>query len=137
MLAGIQRGRVCISASADGPRLALQARSAHGEAEMGGVLPVESGEVVELTTNVWGGSGLRLRLVVDGAVAFEQPIDSDEAVSTARVRPQRYVRAELVGDFPAEQLPPQAPAGIDLRGWRWALTNPIYCEQKKDTDLHG
>ena len=137
VLAGIQRGRVCISASADGPRLALQARSAHGEAEMGGVLPVESGEVVELTTNVWGGSGLRLRLVVDGAVAFEQPIDSDEAVSTARVRPQRYVRAELVGDFPAEQLPPQAPAGIDLRGWRWALTNPIYCEQKKDTDLHG
>lgn len=137
VLAGIQRGRVCISASPDGPRLDVHARSGDGGAAMGGVLSVSSGETVEVTTTVLGGSGLSLRLIVDGAVAFEQPIDSDEAVSTASIQPQRYLRAELVGDCPPALLPPQAPPAIDLRDWRWALTNPIYCGQKKDTDSHG
>ncbi len=127
VLAGIQRGRVCISASPDGLRLDIQGRSMKGDAEMGGVLPISSGETVEMTTTVQGGSGLLLRLIVDGAVAFEQLIDSTEVVSTASVQPRHYIRAEVVGDCPPELLPPQAPAGIDLRDWRWALTNPIYC----------
>jgi hypothetical protein len=38
------------------------------------------------------------------------------------------VRAEVVGDAPREMLPPNAPAGLDLRDWRWALSNPVYIE---------
>lgn len=128
VLAGIQKGRVCVSASPDGPRLDIQARSAASEALMGDVLPIESGETVAVTTTVWGGSGLLLRLIVDGAVAFEQPVDSDEASIATTLQPQIHIRAELVGDCPPELLPPQAPPGLDLRAWRWALTNPIYCE---------
>lgn len=129
VLEAIRRGRVSISASPDAPRLDVEARSAAGVAEMGEGLSVSPDDIVEVTTTVQGGSGLLLRLVVDGAVAFEQPIDSDEAVYTAGIQPKRYLRAELVGDCPPERLPAQAPPNIDLRDWRWALTNPIYCRQ--------
>lgn len=33
--------------------------------------------------------------------------------------------AKLVGDAPRDLLPPGVPADLDLRGWRWALSNPI------------
>jgi hypothetical protein len=37
-----------------------------------------------------------------------------------------YLRAELVRDFPPEWLPPNAPPGLDLRQWRFAISNPVY-----------
>jgi len=131
VLEAIRQGWVSISASADGPRLDLHARSAGGQAEMGGALPVPAGAGVAVTATVWRGAGLVLRLIVDGAVAFEQTVDGDETRMTASVQPGRALRAELVGDLSPDRLPPNAPTGIDLRGWRWALTNPIYCVDRE------
>lgn len=128
VLEAIRRGRVSISARADGPRLDVEARSAAGVAAMGGTLPVSEGETVDVTVSVWRGKGLRLRLVVDGTVAAEAPVMDDEAVVRFPTRLGRSLRAELIGDCPPALLPPQAPPGIDLRDWRWALTNPIYCD---------
>jgi hypothetical protein len=41
---------------------------------------------------------------------------------------QRYLRAELVGDLSPDLLPADAPAGLDLREWRFAISNPIYIQ---------
>ncbi|MFZ1753091.1 MAG: CehA/McbA family metallohydrolase, partial [Caldilineaceae bacterium] len=131
VLAGIRKGWVSISASPDGPRLEMRAESSVGEAEMGEALAVGGAEPVAVTARVWRGKGLVLRLVVDGDTAFEQRVLDDETTVHASIEPGRSVRAELIGDCPPALLPPQAPADLDLRGWRWALTNPIYCAREE------
>jgi len=135
VLDAIRRGRVSISASPEGPQLNVRAVSAAGEAEIGGVLAIEKDESVEVIVTVWRGNGLTLRLVVDGQAAFEQIVSGDEAIIRTSIPPGRSIRAELMGDCPLEYLPSQAPAGLDLRDWRWALTNPIYCERKEGTQI--
>jgi hypothetical protein len=42
------------------------------------------------------------------------------------IQVRRYVRAEIVGNQRPGDMPPDAPPGIDLRNWRWALSNPVY-----------
>ncbi|HEX6293459.1 MAG TPA: CehA/McbA family metallohydrolase [Herpetosiphonaceae bacterium] len=126
ILDAIRSGRTSISAMPDGPRLDLRATAGGSSAEMGGVLQGTAGAPVEVEVQVERGAGWTLRLVADGVIAHETPIT--DATTTVRhtLAAERYIRAELVGDAPPEILPPNAPPGIDLREWRWALSNPIY-----------
>jgi hypothetical protein len=126
VLSAVQRGRVSLSASPTGPRLDLQATSGSEQVEMGGVLRVANGAPVEVTTTVWSGHGRVLHLIADGEVVAEQTIVGDEASIITLVHAERYVRAELVGDVDPATLPPESPADLDVRDWRWALSNPIY-----------
>jgi hypothetical protein len=76
--------------------------------------------------DVTKGKGWTLRLVVDGAVAHETAIKSDLATVHAELSAGTYVYAELIGDAPPEILPEELPIELDLRGWHWALSNPVY-----------
>ena len=129
-LAGIQEairaGRACISAAPDGPRLDIQATAAAVTAAMGQALPLPPGEAARVTVAVSNGKGLTLQLITEAGVAHETLIDTPAATITVDVPAQRYLRAELTGDMPPDRLPPNAPAGLDLRHWRWALSNPVY-----------
>ena len=128
ILAAILQGHACMSAGPSGPRLELWAEATGQRAMMGDTIHVASGEPVQWTVNVLGGAGLELRLVVDGETRCRHPVTRDEEVVHPRLEAARYVRAELVGDMPAEKLPAGAPSNLDLREWRWALSNPIYLE---------
>ncbi|OUC06196.1 hypothetical protein RY27_22565 [Litorilinea aerophila] len=64
-------------------------------------------------------------MVADGRPALEQPIRQEQAIVHASLPVARYMRAEVVGDMDPALLPVDAPP-VDLRGWRWALSNPIY-----------
>ena len=130
ILDAIRAGRVSISAAPDGPRLLLRGSAGGATAEMGGSLPRTPGEPVSVEVEVERGAGRSLRLVADGAVAAEVPITTASAVIRRSLPVARYLRAELVGDASPTILPPDAPAGIDLRNWRWALSNPIYIDQR-------
>ncbi len=129
VLEGIRSGRVSIGASPDGPRLEMCAASSLGETGMGGVLAVNDSELAEVTIRVWRGAGLALRIIVDGEVLFTQIVQGGDATIRATVQTGLSIRAELMGDCPPTLLPAQAPPHLDLSGWRWALTNPIYCEK--------
>ena len=96
---------------------------------MGGALLLQPGAVAEVKAQVERGAGFALRLIADGEVAHQEPIRSDQSVVHARVEARLYVRAELVGDAPPELVPDDAPIEIDRRGWRWALSNPVYIRQ--------
>ncbi len=126
ILDAIIQGHACMSAGPDGPRLELWAEAAGQRAMMGDEIRVAPGEPVQWTVRVRGGAGLELRLVVDGEEGYRRPITGDEETVHPQLEAARYVRAELVGDMPAEKLPPGSPSGLDLRAWRWALSNPIY-----------
>jgi len=126
VLEAIRAGRVSISAAPDGPRLDLQAQGGDAEAGMGQVLPLQPDITPEVQVQVERGAGFTLRLIADGDVAHEEPIRSDQTIVHVRVEAGLYVRAELVADAPPELVPDDVPIEIDLRGWRWALSNPIY-----------
>jgi hypothetical protein len=93
---------------------------------MGSTISLAAGRSAEIEVVVENGAGWALRLVADGAPAFETEITTQKATVRVSLAPARYVRAELVGDAPAELVPAYAPPGLDLREWRWALSNPLY-----------
>jgi hypothetical protein len=125
-LDAIRSGHVSISALPIGPFLEISAVSGGAAAGMGDELAVTPGESVQLLARVGHGVGWMLRCIADGAVACEIPVTSDPSEIRVTVTADTYVRAELVGDAPAEIIPEDVPLPIDLRGWRWALTNPVY-----------
>jgi hypothetical protein len=131
VLEAVRAGRVSLTAWAEGPRLDLWARVGDTEVEMGEALLLQPGAAAEVKAQVERGAGFTLRLIADGEVAHEEPITSDQTVVHARVAAGLYVRAELVGDAPPELVPDDAPIEIDPRGWRWALSNPIYMRREK------
>lgn len=126
VLDAIRAGRASISAFPDGPRLDLRAHTPAVSAGMGEELLLGWGRAAEVELDVERGTGWTLRLVVDGEVAREVSITTATATVHLTVAPERYLRAELVGDAPRELLPPNIPPGLELREWRWALSNPIY-----------
>jgi hypothetical protein len=126
ILAALVAGQSCISATPEGPRLDLQA-SNHAEiVGMGGTLSAAAGEKLHVEVEIWGGSGRTLRLIVDGKSVYEEKVEQERMLVDVDLDVQLYVRAELIGDMAAAQLPPKAPANLDLHDWRWALSNPIY-----------
>jgi len=131
VLEAIRTGRVSITAAPDGPRLDLWARGGDVEAEMGQVLPLQPELTPEVQVQVERGAGFTLRLIADGNVAHEEPIRSDQTTVHARVEAELYVRAELVADAPPELVPDGVPIEIDPRGWRWALSNPVYIRREQ------
>jgi hypothetical protein len=131
VLEAIRAGRVSISAMPEGPRLDLRATSGGVTVPMGGELSPSPGVPVEVEVEVERGAGWTLRLIADGEIAHEIPITLASATVRIPVRGTTYLRAELVGDAPRELIPPGAPPDLDLRGWRWALTNPVYLGQKR------
>jgi hypothetical protein len=126
VLDAIRAGRAFISAVPEGPRLDLCAVAANARAEMGGELSLAPGTAAEVEAEIEGGGGWTLRLIADGEVAHEASITTDQATVRATVTANVYVCAELVGDVPREWVPDDIAADLDLREWRWALTNPIY-----------
>ena len=130
VLEAILAGRTSISALPDGPRLDLRA-GAGGKGDvvqMGQALRLDAGREARVTVEAVGGDGLILRLATEAGVAHEEKVQGAAQRVVVTLPAERYIRAELVGDMAAEDLPPQAPADLDLRGWRWALTNPIYID---------
>jgi hypothetical protein len=128
ILDAIVAGRASISATPDGPRLDLSA-TVNGETTgMGEVIGGRDDGMMRVTVEILGGRGKTLHLIVDGYSQFQAQIEEDQSVLEAEVTVHRYVRAELVGDMEREALPSHAPEDLDLRDWRWALSNPIYVE---------
>jgi hypothetical protein len=138
VLDAIRAGRASISAMADGPRLDLKAIAGGVSVGMGEELPLAKGVAAVVEVDIERGAGWTLRLIADGEIAHEVLIKADRAVVRLGARADRYVRAELVGDAPRELLPADIPPDIDLHGWRWALTNPIYVKpvEGDDLDIH-
>jgi hypothetical protein len=130
ILDAIRAGRVSISAAPDGPRLDLRAAVGGRAAGMGETLSVSQDALLAVEVDIERALGWRLRIVSDGVVAAEYPITSMAEMIRHEVAAERYVRAEVIGDCPPALLPPDAPAGLDLRDWRWALSNPIYVDRQ-------
>ncbi len=128
ILAAISAGRASISAAPDGPRLDLRATVGRVAAEMGESLPCVANDQIDVEVQIERGTGWTLRLIVDGEIAHTAPISAASATVRHTLAAQRYIRAELVGDAPPAIIPPHAPPDLDLREWRWALSNPIYIE---------
>lgn len=126
VLDAIRQSRVSISYMPDGPRLDLRARASGSTTEMGATLARTGDQAIAVAVDVERGAGWTLRVVANGRPAYETPITESSATHTCTIRATRYVRAELVGDAPREPLPPDVPADLDLRDWRWAVSNPVY-----------
>jgi len=126
VLDAVRAGRAFISALPEGPCLDLCVVAASARAEMGGELSLAPGAAAEVEAKIEGGGGLTLRLIADGEVAHEALITTDQATVRAAVKANLYLYAELVGDAPHELVPDGIPVNLELSGWRWALTNPIY-----------
>ncbi len=79
---------------------------------------LETGETYELNVRVLGAAGQVLRVIADGRVAYERPVDADDWTHAQPMPPaRRYVRAEIV--LPVQMF------GQD----RWvmcALSNPFF-----------
>ncbi len=134
LLEAIYAGRASISAHPTGPRIALTATAENNQVvQMGELLTLAEGDVVTVTVTVWNGIGYTLQLVVDGQVQLQQPLSSAQEALTFPVAATTYLRAELIGDMTAARLPVESqtdlPAHLDLRNWRWALSNPIFLKQ--------
>jgi hypothetical protein len=126
ILDAIRSGRVSISALPIGPFLEISAVQDGEAAGMGEELAITAGEPVQLIAKIEHGAGWVLRCIADGAIVREITVKDDPAELRVAVTAKTYVRAELVGDAPPEIIPENVPIPIDPRGWRWALTNPIY-----------
>lgn len=137
ILAAIRAGRATISAAPNGPRLDLRATADDSAAEMGETLRLARGSELTVEVQIERGAGWALRLIADGTLAHETPIATAAATVRHRLTAERYVRAELVGDAPPAIIPPHAPPNLDLRGWRWALTNPIYVQSGIESDEYA
>lgn len=130
VLDAIHNGRVCISFMPNGPRLDLRARAGNMIANMGDTLTVERNESVMIEIDVEQGMGWTLQLIADGSVVHEVVVTELSAVVRWTVAARQYVRAELVGDAPAGHVPPRAAADLNVRAWRWALSNPVYIRRR-------
>jgi hypothetical protein len=126
ILEALVAGRTCISAMPEGPRLEISASAGGQSAGMGETIAPGADGKIAVRVEVLGGRGRTLRLVADGQSAHEVTIQEEKATVEVDLAVQTYVRAELVADMPVELLPKGAPPGLDLRGWRWALSNPVY-----------
>jgi predicted metal-dependent phosphoesterase TrpH len=126
VLEAIQSGRACVCANPGGPRLDIEAATSSASAGMGGVLPVSAGETVHVRVEATGGEGFSLKIISEAGVIHEAMINSSPMVVEMDAEASLYLRAELVGDFPPEKLPANTPAGLDLRQWRFAISNPVY-----------
>jgi hypothetical protein len=126
ILDAIVVGRASISVTPDGPRLDLSAMVNSETVGMGEVIERRDDGMMEVKVEILGGQGKTLRLVADGEIAHEVSIEDEIATVKVDLTVQTYVRAELIGDMSAEHLPPGALAGLNLRDWRWALSNPVY-----------
>ena len=129
ILAAICGGRAYISAYPHGSRLDIEAASHIERAQMGGTLALSPGEDVALSVNVVDGSGYRLRVIADGLMVEEHTVSTTPTEFRLVVSASIYIRCELVADISPEQLPQGVPKNVNLRDWRWALTNPIYLKQ--------
>lgn len=125
-------GRTSISSHPTGPRIELTAQVTGSEqmVAMGASICVQADESLTVTATVIDGVGYTLHFVVDGQQQDGRPINTANQRHALTATVQRYVRAELVGDLPAEQVPPDAPVDLDRRNWRWALSNPIFVQSK-------
>jgi hypothetical protein len=126
ILEALVAGRTCISAMPEGPRLELSATVNGKTVRMGEAIGRSDDGMMRVTVEIHGGRGRVLRLIADGEIAHEVSIEEETATVEVDLTVQAYVRAELIGDMPADQLPPNVPADLNLKGWRWALSNPIY-----------
>ncbi|NJN81612.1 MAG: cupin domain-containing protein [Caldilineaceae bacterium] len=66
---------------------------------MGGQLEHVGGQAIQLCADVFGGSGLALHIIADGAVVRRIQIDDDPMQVQLSVEASRYLRAEVVGDM--------------------------------------
>lgn len=130
ILGALQAGRASVSYAPNGPRLDIRAITATAKAGMGEPITTVDNEALQIEVDVQGGAGLTVVLIADGEVVHTQPIAQATTRVAASVTSTRYVRAEIVGDLPADQLP--AAPEIDRHNWRWALSNPIYVRQAGD-----
>jgi hypothetical protein len=124
--AGLQAGRVLISAGPAGPHVTLTAEVDGSTATIGDTLPVAAGETVRLTCRVEGGAGGLLRLVSARRV-LEAPISADDFTHRCEIaveEGERYVRAEVID--PPEAPLDEEPAALIAR----ALGNPIYLSER-------
>jgi hypothetical protein len=128
VLEALQAGRSCVCAYPNGPRLDIEASSSVSSAGMGEQLLLTENEAARLTVKVTGGVGFSLRVISESGVIHENRVAATPQEVQIEVPAERYLRAELVGDLQAEQLPPNAPSGLDLRDWRFAISNPIYIQ---------
>jgi hypothetical protein len=116
VLAGLRRGRVCVSADVEGARLDMRIFDGAEWREMGDTITAPAGAVT-VVCQVTGGAGGALRLVGDGAIIAEAPVASDDwRGEWPRLDPPaRYLRAELIQRNPV------------IGGWMMlALGNPIF-----------
>lgn len=116
VLAGLRRGHACVSADIDGARLDLRVFDGANWREMGDTARPPTGEI-SVTCQVWDGAGGVLRLIADGAVIAEAPVDADDwRREWPRIAsPARYLRAELIRRNPL------------IGGWMMlALGNPVF-----------
>lgn len=118
VLAGLRRGRVCVSADIEGARLDMRVFAGDVWREMGAAVSAPTGEI-SVTCQVTGGAGGALRLIADGALVAEEPVDGDRWTRTWSdvAPPARYLRAELIRRNPV------------IGGWMMlALGNPIFID---------
>ncbi len=126
ILAAICAGRACISAHPQGPHLDIHAAGQTDSTKMGGTLSISPDEKITLTISIVDGAGYRLLIIADGSPIEEYAVPTYRAKIELAISASTYIRCELVADMPAEKLPEGVPDDIDLRNWRWALSNPIY-----------
>jgi hypothetical protein len=96
---------------------------------MGEALSLRPDQAVVASAEIVNGAGLTLRLVTENGAVYEGPVAANRTTVAVELPARRYVRAELVGNMAPDRLPEKAPAGLDLREWRWALSNPVYINQ--------
>jgi hypothetical protein len=116
ILAGIRKGHVFISADVTGPLLHFSASGSSPDFRIavhgaGSRKPASDGaheyqagdtagrgQVFDVTCRVQGGTGCYARLVADGDLVAELPVDSDDWTHTwcAQPRAAKYIRAEVI-----------------------------------------
>ncbi len=116
VLAGLRRGRACVSADVKGARLDMRVFADGVWREMGDTVTSPVGDVTA-QCEVTGGAGGALRLIADGAPIAEAQVDADcwTHAWSGIAPPRRYLRAELIQRNPV------------IGGWMMlALGNPLF-----------